>query len=43
MVDEATDLRCSGETAKILNLLGFLMNQAPVKAAFIHLTAGKTK
>ena len=39
----AAELRCSGETAKVLNLLAFLMNQAPIKAAFVNLASGKSK
>lgn len=37
------EMKSSGETAKILNLLAFLMNQSPVKTAFIHLSSGKSR
>ena len=43
VVDSSAELRCSSDTAKVLNLLAFLMNQAPVKAAFVNLASAKTK
>ncbi len=37
------EVKASGETARILNLLAFLMNQAPVKAAFITISRSAVK
>ena len=37
-VDVREEVRSSGQTSRILNLLAFVINQAPIKAAFLQLT-----
>ena len=31
------ELRSSGHTSRILNLLAYIMNQPPIKATFLHM------